>query len=200
MPFYIRFNLTNRATGGVTEKGTSSSRSSVVESDRSSTSFPSYGNLNLLSVEVRLIMAMDDAMRRKRRLEAGEHVTRDSVEWWRCPTRKSGKLVVHPPEKCRDKLLPYPYPAGDRVPPHVTSTSWSVISVTSPETVPSVKRKRKRKRFICKFMMFYLLLFVLIIANVAALTWSALVALFWREEEIPLPKIPHLPRLPSRQQ
>lgn len=154
---------------------------------------------NLLSVEVRLIRAMDEAVDRERRVEAGEHVRVDSVEWWRCPPGRPGKLVVYPAEHCRDKFLPYPYPKEGEVHRslHVTSASFPSATIAPAEDDAFLmRRKRGSKRAVCKRILFFLFLFVLLILNLAALVWCALVAVFWKEGEIPLTIPLRLPSIP----
>ena len=193
MPFFVRLNFT--AKGDANKSGTSPAKLGSGTTSITSITSATYGNL--LSVEIRLIRAMDDAVVRKHRVEEGERVTRDSVEWWRCPVDKSGKLVVHPGEHCVDKFMPYPYQKEGKS-PHATGVTWSSATVTPyGEGAYTDERRRNRKIAICKRFLFILFLLLLLILNLAALVWSALVAMFWREGEIPLtipfrfPSIPY---------
>ncbi|MPD01218.1 hypothetical protein E2C01_096736 [Portunus trituberculatus] len=191
MPFCIRLNFAGKRD--VNEGGTSPAKQ---RSSNAYTTSTSYGNL--LSVEVRLIRAMDDAVVRKERVLAGEHVTPDSVEWWRCPVEKSGKLVIHPGEHCLDKFLPYPYPKDGEAPLQVTSATWSsgFVAPYGDRTYLSRQRRRAKRKALCLRYLFFLFLFLLLILNLAALIWSALVVMFWREGEIPLTIPLRFPSIP----
>lgn len=58
----------------------------------------------------RLKDAKKTALSRRRRKQAGNKVSHDSLDWWRGGDDTRGKLVVQPLERLGEKFRPYPYP------------------------------------------------------------------------------------------
>ena len=173
----IRFKFTRRTVEGA-KNCPSPSTSSVVESDKVEASIPSDDNLELPSAHVRLIDAIIKALDRQRDIEAGKKVARDNLNWWRNDKRNKGKLVLDLDEKCKDMFKPFKYPNLVMAPPRVTITSRSAITATTTADAPPGRSKRGRKASIFKRIMLFLLLFVLLIANVTSLTLFVLVMMF----------------------
>lgn len=174
MSFYNKFSTTKPMKEDQTDGAGSASRPAVVWSAHSSPSVHLDENRQLPSVEVRLIMAMDEALQRKRRVDAGERVNRDAVEWWRGARHKDGKdgkVVVHPTEKRRDRLVPYHYPKLVERPPPLPVPASATPSVEAPPShIASVsKRVRRRAMAYIKRVLLWLLLFFLVAVNLLVL-------------------------------
>lgn len=157
------------------------SRHGVVWSAHSSSSvhFNENRHTGMRSVEVRLIMAMEEALQRKRLVDAGERVSRDSVEWWRCHDDENAKVVVHPVEKCRDKLLPYPYPCPAERP--APSRAGDTASSTKGEWVVSSESICRRALTCITRTLLWLLLLFLVFVNVLALGIIVYIVIEWKE-------------------
>lgn len=116
------------------------------------------------SVKVRLIMALDKALERKRRIEVGEQVTRDAMEWWRCHSRENARLVVCPVETRQEQRMPHPQPASAPAPAQVTATT-------------STERARKKTDTCIKRPLTWVLLISQLAANLIAINLIVFVAM-----------------------
>lgn len=116
------------------------------------------------------MLAMDEAVQRKRRVDAGERLSRDSVEWWRRYSVDNPKLVVHPTEKGWDRMMPYPYPEPPerRTPPRLSPTPTTKSSPEEESSVSTVRVKRRLSTCIIRTFL-WLLLISLVVVNLLEL-------------------------------
>lgn len=91
--------------------GLSSSRGFVIGNARLAKQRQSWScSPGRISRHKRLKGAGKAALSRRRRKQAGEKVSHDSLDWWREADNSRGKLVVQPREHLGEKFLPYRYP------------------------------------------------------------------------------------------
>lgn len=162
MPFYVRFNIRKPTVKARTDGEAPSSRSPVMWVAQPSSA------VHFETSYERLLMGMDKALKRKRRTEAGEQVTRDAMEWWRCHSREDAKLVVCPLEKGQEERRPHPHPAPAPAPAPVIATT-------------STERARKQTDTCIKKPLTWALLLSLLVVNLMALNAIVYVAMDWKE-------------------
>lgn len=161
MPFCVRFNIRKPVVKARADDEEPASRSSVVWLAHSSSVH--FENSNEQTVKQQLITGMEKALELKRRVRAGEKVTPDKVQWWRCYSRKNAKLVVGPVEKRqkqRKRHQPAPAPAP------------APASVPIPAEERNITRTGRALTWVLLLSLLGINLMKLVIAVYIAVTWK----------------------------